>query len=81
MGPAIVLGSIAVLAAGKLGAELVLARISMIGVLVGAIVFMCGWDHLKTLAFPIAFLLLMIPLPAIIFNQKGLQEQFLASRF
>ncbi len=79
-GLAIVLGSVAVLAAGTLGSELFLARISMLGVLVGAIVFMCGWAHFKTLAFPIAFLLLMIPLPAIIFNQIALPLQLLASR-
>jgi len=76
----IVLGSVSVLAAGTLGSELFLTRISMLGVLAGTIVFMCGWRHLRTLAFPIAFLLLMIPLPAIIFNQIALPLQLLASR-
>jgi exosortase len=76
----IVLGSVGVLAAGTLGSELFLARISMLGVLAGTIVFMSGWAHLRTLAFPIAFLLLMIPLPAIIFNQIALPLQLLASR-
>jgi len=76
----IVLGSIVVLAAGTLGSELFLGRISMLGVLAGTIVFMCGWAHLRILAFPIAFLLLMIPLPAIVFNQIALPLQLLASR-
>src|SRR5512132_1045009 len=49
----IVLASVAVLAAGTLGAELFLMRVSMIGVLAGAIVFLYGWPHLKTLAFPV----------------------------
>jgi len=80
LGFLIVLGSVAVLAAGTLGSELFLARISMLGVLAGTIVFMCGWSHLRTLAFPIAFLLLMIPLPAIVFNQIALPLQLLASR-
>jgi exosortase len=76
----IVLASVAVLAAGTLGAELFLTRVSMIGVLAGAIVFLHGWRHLKTLAFPVAFLLLMIPLPALIFNQVAFPLQLLASR-
>jgi exosortase len=76
----IVLGSVAVLAAGTLGAELFLMRVSMIGVLAGAIVFLYGWPHLKTLAFPVVFLLLMIPLPALIFNQVAFPLQLLASR-
>ncbi|MEP7304809.1 MAG: exosortase A [Acidobacteriota bacterium] len=80
LGLVIVLGSVAVLAAGTLGSELFLARVSMLGVLAGAIVFLLGWRHLRTLAFPIAFLLLMIPLPAILFNQIALPLQLLASR-
>ena len=76
----IVLASVAVLAAGTLGAELFLTRVSMIGVLAGAIVFLYGWRHLATLAFPVAFLLLMVPLPALIFNQVALPLQLLASR-
>ena len=76
----IVLASVGVLAAGTLGAELFLARVSMIGVLAGAIVFLYGWRHLKMLAFPVAFLLLMIPLPALIFNQVAFPLQLLASR-
>jgi exosortase len=80
IGLVIVLGSVAVLAAGTFGSELFLARISMLGVLAGAIVFLWGWRQLRTLAFPIAFLLLMIPLPAIIFNQIALPLQLLASR-
>jgi exosortase len=81
VGLVIVLGSIAVLVAGTLGSELFLGRVSMLGVIAGMIVFMYGWQHLRTLAFPIAFLLLMIPLPAIIFNQIALPLQLLASRF
>jgi exosortase len=76
----IVLASVGVLAAGTLGAELFLTRVSMIGVLAGAIVFLYGWRHLTTLAFPVAFLLLMIPLPALIFNQIAFPLQLLASR-
>ena len=79
-GLAIVGGSIAVLLAGLLGAELFLSRIAMIGTIVGAVVFVLGWQHLKALAFPLAILLLMIPIPTIIFNQIVFPLQLLASR-
>jgi exosortase len=79
-GLAIVAASLAVLAVGVLGAELFLARVSLLGVFAGGIVFICGWGHLRVLAFPIAFLLLMIPIPALLFNQIAFPLQLLASR-
>ena len=80
LGLVVVLGSLAVLAAGTLGAELFLTRIAIVGVLVGVVLFALGWHHLRLLAFPLAFLLLMIPLPAILFNQIALPLQLLASQ-
>jgi exosortase len=79
-GLAIVAGSLAVLLAGLLGAELFLSRVAMIGTVVGAIVFVLGWRHLKVLLFPVAVLLLMIPIPTILFNQIVFPLQLLASR-
>jgi len=81
LGLVVVLGSIGVLLAGILGSELFLTRISIIGALTGAVLFMFGWRHLRVLAFPIAFLFLMIPIPAIIFNNIAFPLQLLASRF
>ena len=80
LGLPVVAGAIAVLAVGTLGAELFLTRISIIGVLVGTVLFVGGWRHLRALTLPLAFLLLMIPLPAIIFNQIAFPLQLLASR-
>ena len=80
LGLPVVAGALAVLAVGTLGAELFLTRISIIGVLAGAVLFVGGWRHLRALTLPIAFLLLMIPLPAIIFNQIAFPLQLLASR-
>ncbi len=80
IGLLIVLGSVAVLAAGTIGAELFLTRISIIGTLAGAIVFLCGWQQLRALFFPVAFLVLMVPLPAIIFNKITFPLQMLASQ-
>ncbi len=80
-GLVIVLGSVAVLMAGRLGAELFLSRVPIIGVVGGCIVFLGSWAHLRVLLFPLLFLLLMIPIPAIIFNQIAFPLQLLASRF
>ncbi len=80
MGLVVVIGSILVLASGVLGAELFLTRISTLGALAGIVLFLFGWARLRVMAFPLAFLLLMIPLPAIVFNQIALPLQLLASR-
>jgi exosortase len=80
-GLAIVLGSLAFLLAGILGSELFIARISILGTIAGIVLFLFGLNHLKVLLLPIAFLLLMIPIPAIIFNQIAFPLQLLASRF
>ena len=79
-GLALLGASLAVFIAGTLGAELFLTRISLLGVLGGAILFVWGRDHFRILLFPLAFLLLMIPLPAIVFNQTAFPLQLLASR-
>jgi exosortase len=80
-GLVVVIGSILTLIAGVLGAELFLTRVSIVGLVAGTVLFVAGWTHLRTLAFPIGFLLLMIPIPAIIFNQIAFPLQLLASQF
>ena len=80
LGIVVVLASLGMLVVGTLGAELFLTRVSMIGVLAGAILFLGGWTHLRVMAFPVGFLLLMIPLPALIFNQIAFPLQLLASQ-
>ena len=81
LGLVVVLGSVVVLIAGILGSELFLTRISILGTVVGVILFLFGWAHLRALAFPVSFLLLMIPIPAILFNQIAFPLQLLASQF
>lgn len=79
-GLAVVVGGIAILLAGLLGADRFLPRVALIVVLVGAVLFVRGWATLRASAFPLGFLLLMIPLPAIIFNEIAFPLQLLASR-
>jgi exosortase len=78
-GLVIVAGSLFLLIAGLLGAELFLSRVSIVLTLTGAILFLFGWPMLRVLAFPLAFMLLMIPLPALIFNKIAFPLQLLAS--
>jgi exosortase len=78
-GVLVVAGSLFLLIAGLLGAELFLSRVSIVLTIAGAILFLFGWPMLRVLAFPIAFMLLMIPLPALIFNKIAFPLQLLAS--
>jgi exosortase len=76
----LVLGaSLTVYVAGVLGAELFLTRVSLIGVLAGSLLYSAGWHHLRVAAFPLAFLLFMIPLPAIVFDRLAVDLQLMAS--
>ena len=78
-GLVVILGSLSVLLAGRLGAELFRARISLIGLVAGTVLFLFGAAQFRLLAFPIAFLVLMVPLPAVVFNQMAFPLQLLAS--
>lgn len=80
LGLVLILGGLAVLLAGLWGSELFLSRIALLPVIAGIVLFLFGWNHLRILAFPIAFLFLMIPIPAIIFNQIAFPLQLLASK-
>jgi exosortase len=68
------------LVVGQLGAELFLSRSSLLILLAGVIVLFCGWAYFRAVLFPWAFLILMIPIPAIVFNQITFPLQLLASR-
>jgi exosortase len=84
--PSAVLGVVTVLVAlvllflGSLGAELFLTRISLILIVVGLTLYFQGFPLLRALSFPIGFLLLAIPLPALIYNQIVFPLQLFASQ-
>lgn len=65
---------------GNIGAELFLMRASMIVVLAGLVLYHGGRKRLQVLAFPLAFLLFMVPLPAIVLNALTFPLQLLATR-
>jgi exosortase len=74
------LAGLGVLIVGRLGAELFLDRSSMLLVLAGVVILFLGWNLFRAVLFPWAFLLLMIPIPAILFNQITFPLQLLASK-
>jgi exosortase len=69
-----------VLAAGTLGAELFLSRVSLLLTIAGLVVISYGWNHMRAVFFPWIFLLFMIPIPAIVLNQITFPLQLLASK-
>src|SRR5216684_3201878 len=77
----VMVGAIVLLLVGSLGAELFTSRVSLLALLAGMILFLAGWKVLRAVSFPLAFLLLMIPIPVIIYNQITFLLQVLASRF
>lgn len=79
-GLVIILLSLCTLVVGVFGAELFLSRISLLILLAGIIAFMWGWLTLRALLFPLLFLVLMVPIPSILFSQITLPLQLLASK-
>ncbi|MBI3404906.1 MAG: exosortase [Acidobacteria bacterium] len=75
----VIVGSLALLVVGVLGAELFLSRSSIVFLLGGLEIYYLGWAFFRATFFPWAFLFLMIPIPAIIFNQIAFPLQVLAS--
>jgi exosortase len=80
-GTVCVLLSVGLLFLGTLGAEFFLQRFSLWLMIVGLLLYFLGWPKLRVILFPIAFLLFMIPLPAIIYNEIVFPLQLLTSRF
>jgi len=72
--------SLAVYALGSLGAELFLTRVSLIGMIAGTVLYVFGRQHLRIVAFPMAFLIFMIPLPAVVFDRVAVSLQLVASQ-
>jgi exosortase len=72
--------ALCVLTVGVLGAELFLARSSLLLLIAGLVIYFLGWHFFRAVLFPWAFLILMIPIPAILFNQITFPLQILASK-
>ncbi len=76
----VIASGLCLLILGQLGAELFLARFSLLLLVAGAVILFLGWDFFRSVLFPWAFLLLMIPIPNIVFNQITFPLQVQASK-
>ena len=76
----VMLGGVVLLLGGSLGAELFTSRFSSLVLLAGMVLFLAGWKRLRAVSFSLGFLILMIPIPVIIYNQITFPLQLLASR-
>jgi exosortase len=76
----VMVGAVGILLLGSLGAELFTSRFSLLVLLAGMILFLAGWKMLRAVSFPLGYLIWMIPLPVIIYNQITFPLQLIASR-
>src|SRR5579883_3494255 len=76
----VVLWGAAQMMVGTLGVELFTSRTAFVITVIGVVWFLCGTEILKKLAFPLALLFLMVPIPAVVYNQITFKLQLLASQ-
>jgi exosortase len=79
-GLGVLLVGLCALILGQMGAEIFLARISLLIVLAGLIILFLGWSLFRAVLFPWAVLALMIPVPEIVFSQITFPLQLLTSK-
>jgi exosortase len=79
-GFAVMLGAVGLLLLGSLGAEFFVSRFSLLVLLAGMILFLAGSKMLRAVSFPLSYLIWMIPIPVIIYNQITFPLQLIASR-
>lgn len=78
-GLGIVLLALLALLLGVASSEFFLPRVSLLLLIVGLIVFLAGWRHLAAVAFPLGFLVLMLP-SATIASELTFPLQILSSK-
>lgn len=75
----VLLVAVFVFIVGELGAELFTTRVSMLVFVVGLTWLLFGFEVLKILRFPLAFLFLMLPLPGFIYRNITFPLQLLST--
>ncbi len=79
-GLAVLAAGLAVLLVGQLAQEFFLRRISMLPVLWGLALTYWGWPRARRLIFPTAYLILMVPLPYVVYDSLAFPLRLLAAR-
>ena len=80
-GYALLIVGLLALVTGRAGGIQLLARISLLPILFGLAMFLGGWSLARELAFPIAFLGVMIPPPVEVFYRLTWPLQLFTARF
>ncbi|HZL85563.1 MAG TPA: exosortase A [Candidatus Krumholzibacteria bacterium] len=75
-----IVGAAALLILGAAGAEVFTQRVSFVAMLLSSVLFLLGWRRLRRLWFPIAFLLLAIPLPYVLYYSLTAPMQAFAAK-
>jgi exosortase D (VPLPA-CTERM-specific) len=75
-----VVAGLVMLVLAVLGVEIFTARVSMLILLAGLVIVFRGWKFFRAVLFPLAFLILMIPLPNLIQQKFTFPLQLLASK-
>lgn len=78
-GLVVLVGGVGLFILANMAAELFVMRVSLLVIVAGLILFLLGRAHLKLLAFPLLYLLFMIPPPAIVFNAITVPLQLFAA--
>lgn len=79
-GLVIALGATLMLLAGWLASELFTMRFSLLVFLCGAIIHWFGWRVMGVLAGPVAYLILMIPIPATVYDAVAFPLKLLVTK-
>ncbi|MDF1552140.1 MAG: exosortase [Deferrisomatales bacterium] len=79
-GLALCVGSLGLLIVGRAGAELFLQRFSLVTLLWGGVWWLWGWGTVRVAAFPLGFLLFMVPLPYLVYDAVAFPLKLFAAR-
>ena len=77
----LILFALFVLFAGVVAQEYFSRRSSFVFLLAGIVLFLFGWQWLKSLALPIGFLFFMIPLPYILYDAMAFPLKLFVAKF
>jgi exosortase len=78
-GLAVMAAGLLLLLAGELGHEFFLRRLSLIPVLWGLVLLAWGWPVARRSAFALAYLMLMVPLPYVLYDSAAFPLRLLAA--